>query len=92
MHFRGKNVEMNLISAEGKSQTLLNVPHYNFAWQTMYYPKDEIPAPKRRILKDARYLYGELIFASLAEPNPASTEVRVLFGFAARARNTVWPT
>jgi hypothetical protein len=46
MHFRGKDFDINLISPQGASEKLLSVPHYSFAWQTMYYPKDEIPAPK----------------------------------------------
>jgi hypothetical protein len=46
MHFRGKDFAISLVSPEGKSETLLNVPNYSFAWQTMYYPKDDIAAPK----------------------------------------------
>jgi hypothetical protein len=46
MHFRGKDFEVSLVSPDGHGETLLNVPHYSFAWQTMYYPKNEIPAPK----------------------------------------------
>lgn len=46
MHLRGKDYTIDLISPEGKSERLLNVPNYSFMWQTMYYPKTEIPAPK----------------------------------------------
>jgi hypothetical protein len=46
MHFRGKDYVIDLISPDGKSERLLTVPNYSFLWQTMYYLKDEIPAPK----------------------------------------------
>jgi hypothetical protein len=46
MHLRGKDYAIDLISPDGKRERLLNVPNYSFAWQTMYYPKIDIPAPK----------------------------------------------
>jgi len=46
MHLRGKDYAIDLISPDGKSERLLNVPNYSFAWQTMYYPRTEISAPK----------------------------------------------
>ncbi len=36
MHLRGKSFEMYLIDSEGKSIPLLNVPKYDFNWQTVY--------------------------------------------------------
>jgi hypothetical protein len=71
VHFRGKDFEMNLISPDGKSQTLLNVPHYNFAWQTMYYPKDEIPAPRGSKLHIAGHFDNSV--NNIYNPNPAET-------------------
>jgi hypothetical protein len=46
MHFRGKDYDISLIKPDGSSEKLLSVPHYSFAWQTMYYPVQDIPAPK----------------------------------------------
>ncbi len=46
MHFRGKDYDISLISPDGSSEKLLSVPHFSFAWQTMYYPAADIPAPK----------------------------------------------
>jgi len=46
MHLRGKDYAIDLISPEGKAERLLNVPNYSFAWQTMYYPKNEIAVSK----------------------------------------------
>ena len=47
---------------------------------------------KRRVLKDAGDLNGELLFTALAEPETASADVGVLFGLAARALDALRPT
>ena len=47
---------------------------------------------KRGILKDAGDLNGELLFAALAEPEPASADVGVFLRLAARALDTFGPT
>lgn len=36
MHVRGKSFRYELQSADGRKQTLLDVPHYDFNWQTSY--------------------------------------------------------
>jgi mono/diheme cytochrome c family protein len=36
MHLRGKAMEYKVIYPDGKSEVLLNVPKYDFAWQTNY--------------------------------------------------------
>ncbi len=46
MHFRGKDYDISLISPDGRSGKLLSVPHFDFSWQTMYYPTEEIAASK----------------------------------------------
>ena len=46
MHFRGKAMEIKAIYPDGKSQILLKVPAYKFAWQTIYYLKRPLPVPK----------------------------------------------
>ena len=71
MHFRGKDFEMNLISPDGKSQTLLNVPHYNFAWQTMYYPTEEIPASKGSKIHLTGHFDNSV--NNIYNPNPSET-------------------
>jgi hypothetical protein len=43
MHLRGKSMEYKVIYPDGKSEVLLNVPNYDFAWQTNYLLKE----PKR---------------------------------------------
>jgi hypothetical protein len=39
MHLRGKAVEYKAFYPDGKSEILLNVPEYDFSWQTVYYFK-----------------------------------------------------
>jgi hypothetical protein len=36
MHLRGKSFRYELVSPDGKSETLLDVPGYDFNWQTSY--------------------------------------------------------
>jgi hypothetical protein len=36
MHMRGKSAEYRLVLADGKTQTLLNVPRYSWHWQLWY--------------------------------------------------------
>ena len=43
MHLRGKAMEYKVIYPDGRSEVLLNVPNYSFAWQTNYL----LAQPKR---------------------------------------------
>ncbi len=36
MHFRGKSMKFEAVLPDGSVETLLNVPKYDFAWQSMY--------------------------------------------------------
>ncbi|MBL8207907.1 MAG: hypothetical protein JNM09_26980 [Blastocatellia bacterium] len=46
MHLRGKAVEYKAIYPDGKTEILLNVPSYDFSWQTAYYLKEQKELPK----------------------------------------------
>ncbi|MGE0128748.1 MAG: cytochrome c [Blastocatellales bacterium] len=46
MHLRGKAMEFKVVFPNGKSETVLNVPNYDFGWQTVYYYKKPITIPK----------------------------------------------
>ena len=46
MHLRGKDFMIKAIYPDGKDQILLNVPKYDFNWQTYYVPKEPIVIPK----------------------------------------------
>lgn len=37
MNQRGKNMQFNLVLPDGKTQTLVNVPAYNYGWQPQYW-------------------------------------------------------
>jgi len=45
MHYRGKAMEIRAFYPDGRSETLLNVPRYDFSWQTMYYFKRPVAIP-----------------------------------------------
>jgi hypothetical protein len=46
MHLRGKDMTIKAYYPDGRSETLLNVPHYSFSWQATYYFKNAIAIPK----------------------------------------------
>ena len=37
MHFRGKAFRFTAIYPDGKQEMLLDVPHYDFNWQNVYW-------------------------------------------------------
>jgi len=41
-HYRGKDATYELIHVDGRRETLLAVPHYDFNWQLQYRLKDPI--------------------------------------------------
>jgi hypothetical protein len=46
MHMRGKDFEYRIVYPDGKSETLLKVPAYNWRWQLWYNLPDPITLPK----------------------------------------------
>jgi mono/diheme cytochrome c family protein len=46
MHNRGKAMEIKVFYPDGRSEVLLNVPRYDFSWQTSYSFKQPIAIPK----------------------------------------------
>ncbi len=42
MHVRGKSMQVVAIYPDGHKETLLNVPRYDFNWQTTYILKDPV--------------------------------------------------
>lgn len=51
MHLRGKSMRIDVTYPDGRAQTLLNVPEYNFNWQITYRPVEPIFIPKGTRLK-----------------------------------------
>jgi hypothetical protein len=46
MHLRGKDMKMTANYPDGRSETLINVPAYDFNWQLFYYPQNRIRLPR----------------------------------------------
>lgn len=46
MHLRGKSMSVRAVYPNGKEDTLLNVPKYDFHWQTTYVFQDPVTLPK----------------------------------------------
>jgi mono/diheme cytochrome c family protein len=46
MHFRGAAMEVKAVYPDGRSVVLLNVPKYEFSWQTNYTLKQPVMVPK----------------------------------------------
>jgi hypothetical protein len=46
MHLRGKAMQILVTYPDGRTETLLNVPHYNFNWQITYRTREPIFIPK----------------------------------------------
>jgi mono/diheme cytochrome c family protein len=46
MHLRGRSMKYEAFYPDGHSEVLLNVPNYNFSWQTVYYLKKPVALPK----------------------------------------------
>jgi hypothetical protein len=56
MHLRGKSMRMSVTYPDGRSETLLNVPHYDFNWQITYRAAKPLFIPKgTRLRIDARF-------------------------------------
>ncbi len=50
MHLRGKDMEFRAIYPTGETETLLNVPHYDFSWQLTYMPVKDLVVPKGTVI------------------------------------------
>jgi hypothetical protein len=46
MHLRGKDMTMTATFPDGRKQTLISVPAYDFNWQLFYYPKAPVVLPR----------------------------------------------
>ena len=46
MHLRGKDMRYELAYPDGRKETLLWVPRFNFNWQTVYRLKEPLAVPK----------------------------------------------
>ena len=68
MHVRGKSYRYELETPDGKRTTLLDVPNYDFNWQTMYLLNQPMAVPEgSRLLCEASFDNSE---GNLNNPNP----------------------
>jgi len=51
MHFRGKDFEYRVVYPDGRKETLLKVPHYNFNWQLTYDLAEPKFLPKGTVIE-----------------------------------------
>src|SRR5581483_3776403 len=45
MHLRGKSFEYRIVYNDGRTDTLLSVPRYDFAWRTIYWFEKPLTLP-----------------------------------------------
>jgi len=75
MHLRGKDIVYKAVYPDGRVETLLHIPRYNFSWQVYYYPKSPLAMPKgTRIEAVAHY------DNSAANPRNPDPKQEVRFG------------
>jgi len=56
MHLRGKDMKYEAIYPDGRQETILNVPNYDFNWQTMYKLEKPLVLPKgTKLIVTAHY-------------------------------------
>jgi hypothetical protein len=71
MHLRGKDMKYEVIYPDGRQETLLSVPNYNFNWQTLYKAEKPIELPKgTRLMVTAHYDNSE---KNKYNPDPTKT-------------------
>lgn len=73
MHLRGKSFRYELTLPDGRKETLLDVPHYDFNWQTAYALADELVIP--RGAKIQGFAAFDNSPNNLANPDPTATVV-----------------
>lgn len=45
MHLRGKDFDYRIVYPDGKTETILSVPHYSFSWQLSYFLAQPLKLP-----------------------------------------------
>ena len=71
MHVRGKDMKYEAIYPDGRRETVLFVPNYNFNWQTLYKLDKPLALPKgTRLLVTAHYDNSE---KNKYNPDPTKT-------------------
>ena len=69
MHLRGQSFRMEAKYPDGRQETILNVPHYDFNWQTTYRLKDAKEMPRGTELHIVGHHNNSA--SNLANPDPS---------------------
>lgn len=51
MHYRGKSMRFDAVYPDGRAETLLNIPQYDFEWQTKYLNSKPVRLPKGTLIR-----------------------------------------
>jgi hypothetical protein len=73
MHLRGKDFEYRLVYPDGRKETILRVPNYDFNWQLFYYLSEQKTLPKGTKIECTAHFDNSA--ANKANPDP-SKEVK----------------
>jgi len=68
MHLRGKDFEYRVVYPDGRTETLLNVPHYDFNWQVFYDLSTQLDLPKGTKIECTAHFDNSA--ANKANPDP----------------------
>ena len=68
MHYRGKDFLYELAYPDGRQETLLSVPHYDFGWQLVYRLKAPKQIPRGSVLTCVAHFDNSA--SNLNNPNP----------------------
>lgn len=71
MHLRGKAYRIDAVYPDGRRDVLLNVPRYDFNWQTTYFLKSALDLPKGTKLECTAWFDNSA--NNPANPDPAQT-------------------
>jgi hypothetical protein len=71
MHYRGKSMEVRAIYPDGRTRILINVPKYDFNWQTTYALREPLLLPAGTRLESVAHFDNSP--NNSANPDPSAT-------------------
>ena len=71
MHLRGKSFEFRAVLPDGRTETLLRVPHYSYHWQISYYLAKPLALPPGTVIECTAHFDNSA--QNPMNPDPAKT-------------------
>lgn len=71
MHFRGKSMKTEAIYPDGRREVILDVPHFDFRWQEIYFLKHQFLMPKGTKLVTTAYFDNSMDNPQNPDPSRA---------------------